>query len=102
ATRRQPMASKGPVNDCDDLQDAASVTILAIGYRARCTAPRCGNLARAILRYADRGGRPFANLERCNRHAREAIERDTKAGLTVYDDREPPQDSPTGLPQSNC
>ena len=42
-----------------------------------------------ILRYADAGGRPFVNLERCNRHAREAIERDTKARLTIYDDREP-------------
>jgi hypothetical protein len=77
----------GRVTDRDDLQDAASVTILAIGYRARCTAPGCENLARAILRYADRGGRPLANLERCNRHAREAIECDSKACLMVYDDR---------------
>jgi hypothetical protein len=44
---------------------------------------------RAILRYADAGGRPFANLERCNRYARETIERETKAGLKIYDDREP-------------
>jgi hypothetical protein len=54
------MGSKGPVTDRNDLQDAARVTILAIGYRARCTAPECGNLARAILRYADRGGRAAA------------------------------------------
>ncbi len=85
------------MTDRKELQDAASVTILAIGYRARCTAPVCGNLARAILRYADRGGRPLADLERCNRHAREASERDTKAGLTIYDDRDPPPTSPGHL-----
>jgi hypothetical protein len=27
------------------------------------------------------------NLERCNRHAREMLERDRKVGLTIYDDR---------------
>jgi hypothetical protein len=81
------LGSKVPV-DIDDLQDSASLTILRIGYRARCTAKGCGNLARTILRYADRGGRPLANLEQCNSHARAAIERDTKARLTVYDDRE--------------
>ena len=48
----------------------------------------CRNLAQAVFRYADRGGRPFSNLERCNRHAREALERDRKAGLTIYDERE--------------
>ena len=69
-----------------DSRDAASVTIITIGYRVRCTAPGCGNLAQAILRYADRGGRPLANLERCNRHAREAIERDTRMSMTVYDE----------------
>ena len=50
-----------------------------------------GNLARVILRYADRAGRPLSNLERCNAHARAAIERETRAGLTTYDDwRETP------------
>jgi len=48
----------------------------------------CRNLAQVVFRYADRGGRPFSNLERCNRHAREALERDRKAGLTIYDKRE--------------
>ena len=66
-------------NQITDQQDAASVTIITIGYRAGCTAPVCANLARAILRYADAGGRPLVNLERCNRHAREGIEVDTKA-----------------------
>jgi len=58
----------------DDLQDATSVTMITIGYRACCTAPECGNVARTILRYADAGGRPLVNLERCHRHVREGIE----------------------------
>lgn len=33
--------------------------------RTRWTALACGNLARVILRYADRGGWRLANLERC-------------------------------------
>jgi len=76
------------------VEDAASVTIIDIGYRTRCTASGCGNLGRTILRYADGGGRPLVNLEQCNRHAREAIERDMKTELTVYDEREPPSPSP--------
>ena len=39
------------------------------------------------LRYADRGGRPLSNVERCNTHARETLERATGAGLTIYDER---------------
>ncbi len=68
------------------MNDAASVTILAVGYRARCSVQGCENLARTILRYADRGGRPIANLERCNAHTGAALERDIKA-LTIYDNR---------------
>jgi hypothetical protein len=37
------------------------------------------NLARAIIRDADRGGRPLSNLEHCNSHAHEALERDANA-----------------------
>jgi hypothetical protein len=36
-----------------------SVTIGALGYRARCTEAGCGNLARLGLRHADTGGRPM-------------------------------------------
>jgi hypothetical protein len=32
---------------------AISVTIVALGYRARCTEAGCKNLGRMILRYAD-------------------------------------------------
>jgi len=39
---------------------------------------------RAILRHADPGARPLANLERCNAHAREGIERDAMAEFTIY------------------
>jgi hypothetical protein len=72
------------------LEAAASVTIITIGYRAHCAAAGCGNLARTILRYADAGGRPFANLERCNRHAHEAIKRDIQEEVRIYDEREAP------------
>jgi hypothetical protein len=74
-------SSETNVSDHAEYQeDAAMVTILTIGYRARCTAPGCGNLARTILRHADRSGWPLSNLERCNHHAREALGRATKAG----------------------
>ena len=67
--------------------EAAAVTVFTIGYRARCTEPKRRNLARAIIRYADRSGRPLSNLERCNAHTREALARENKASLTIYDDR---------------
>ncbi len=54
------------------------VTVLTLGYRARCNTRGCGNLARAILRYADRSGRPLSNRERCNARTREALERENK------------------------
>ena len=41
----------------------ASVTIGALGYRARCNEAGCKNLGRMILRYADAGGRPMSNSE---------------------------------------
>jgi hypothetical protein len=33
-----------------------SLTIIPLGYRARCTEAGCKNLGRMILRYADAGG----------------------------------------------
>jgi hypothetical protein len=65
-----------------------SVTIITLGYRARCTVAGCGNLGRVILRHADAGGRPMTNAEFCNAHGRARIERDRAAGVRVYDDRE--------------
>ena len=47
-----------------------SLTIVALGYRARCTEAGCGNLARLGFRYADAGGRPMKNVEFCFAHAR--------------------------------
>ena len=67
---------------------ATSVTIITLGYRARCTEPNCPNLGRVILRHADVGGRPMANAEFCNAHGRARIERDRAAGLRVYDNRD--------------
>jgi hypothetical protein len=66
---------------------ATSVTIVAGGYRARCTEAGCKNLGRMILRHADAGGRPMSNSEFCYGHGRLRVERDRAAGLKVYDDR---------------
>jgi hypothetical protein len=71
----------------DNSETAASVTIGALGYRARCTKAGCGNLARLALRYADAGGRPMTNPVFCHAHGRMRIARDRAAGLKVYDDR---------------
>ena len=71
------------------VQESSMLTIVSIGYRARCSVAGCGNLAQAILRYADRGGRPLSNLERCNRHTRDALERDRETGIVIYDERGP-------------
>jgi hypothetical protein len=64
------------------------LTIIPLGYRARCTEVGCRNLGRVILRHFDGGGRPMDNSEFCNAHARVRILRDRGAGLRIYDDRE--------------
>ena len=69
-------------------ETAASVAIVTISYRARCTMPRCKHLGRLTLRYADAGGRPMSNAEFCHAHARTRVARNRAAGLKVYDDRE--------------
>jgi hypothetical protein len=72
----------------DNPETAASVTIIAVGYRTlRCTEHGCKNLGRLLLRYADAGGRPMSNAEFCHRHGRLKIARDQAAGVKVYDDR---------------
>jgi hypothetical protein len=71
----------------EDSENAARVTIITPGYRAKCAEPACWHVGRVILRYADTGGRPIDNAEFCNAHARMRIERDRAAGLRVYDDR---------------
>jgi len=65
----------------------ASVTIGALGYRARCTETGCGNLAWLGFRYAHAGGWPMSNAEVCRAHASFRLTRDRAAGLKVYDDR---------------
>jgi hypothetical protein len=65
-----------------------SLTIIPLGYRARCAEAGCKNLGRMILRYADAGGRPMNNAEFCHAHARVRIEGARGARLKVYDDRE--------------
>ena len=67
------------------------------------TAPECANLARVILRYADARARSAACQSRAVQPPREGIEVDTKAGLTIYDDREPlkPSRRPTESQRGN-
>ena len=65
-----------------------SVTIITLGYRARCAAPSCRNLGRVILRHADAGGRPIDNAEFCLAHGRSRVERERAAGIRVYDNRQ--------------
>jgi hypothetical protein len=64
----------------DHSQTAASVTIGALGYRARCTEAGCRNLARLGLRYADAGGLPIDHPVVCLAHGRERIARDKGGG----------------------
>jgi hypothetical protein len=71
----------------DHPETPASVTIGALGYRARCTKVGCGKLARRGLRRADAGSRPMNNVEFCYAHALVRIARDWAAALKVFDDR---------------
>jgi hypothetical protein len=68
----------------DQPETPTNVTIILLGYRARCTEPGCGNLGRMILRYADAGGRPMSNSE----FSMHTLARDRALGLKVYDERE--------------
>jgi hypothetical protein len=68
-------------------ESAASVTVGAITYRARCTDAGCKNVGRLLFIYADAGGRPIAHPVRCLKHARWRLERDRALGLKVNDDR---------------
>jgi hypothetical protein len=50
------------------IETPASVTILAVSYRARCTEVGSTNLGCVILRYADAGGRPTSHPVLCLAH----------------------------------
>ena len=65
----------------DHPETAASVAIVALGYRVPCTEAGCKNLSRLLLRYADTGGRPMSNSEFCHGHGRLRVARDRTAGL---------------------
>jgi hypothetical protein len=68
-------------------KQVAMVVILTCGYRAKCVAPGCGNVARAIVRYTDSGGRPLRHEENCIAHTIEAKNAAVAAGLKIHDDR---------------
>ena len=72
----------------DHPETAASVTIGAISYRARCIEAGCKNLGRVLMIYADAGGRPIAHPVVCHTHGHKRLTRDRAAELTVFDDRE--------------
>jgi len=74
--------------NADNPKTAASVTIGAISYRARCAEAGCNNLGRMLMIYADAGGRPISHPVLCHAHARVRLARDRAAELKVYDDRE--------------
>lgn len=59
----------------DRPQTAASVSISAISYRARCIEASCTNRARVQMVYADAGGLPIAHPVVCNEHARRGLAR---------------------------
>jgi hypothetical protein len=65
----------------------ASVTVITIAIRAKCTASSCRNEARLILRYADKAGRPITQVELCFGRGRDLLERNRAAGLIVFDNR---------------
>jgi thiamine monophosphate synthase len=73
----------------EDFNKAAELEVGAIGFRARCAAVSCPNLARSIARTVDRHGRPLGQRELCNRHMREAIDEALRIGLGIHDKREP-------------
>jgi hypothetical protein len=67
---------------------AASVNIVAIRYRTRCTEAVCKNLGRMMMIYADAGGRPIGHPVLRHSHARMRIEGARAVSLKIYDDRE--------------
>jgi hypothetical protein len=68
-------------------EQPAMLVILTCGYRAKCVAPGCGNVARAILRYTDAGGRPLRQEESCIAHTTGARNAAVADGLKIHDDR---------------
>jgi hypothetical protein len=63
------------------------MVILAYSYRAKRMAPGCGNVAQAIVRYADAGGRPLRQEESWIAHTTEAKNVAAADGLKIHDDR---------------
>jgi hypothetical protein len=57
------------------------------GYRARCAAAGCGNVARIILRRVAPGGAADGQSEFCLRHVRADVAKAKAQGVGVYDMR---------------
>jgi hypothetical protein len=65
----------------------AQIQLWPCGYRAKCTAPDCPDLARVIIRRVEAGGAPMGQDEYCNKHARVAAEAALASGIAVHDMR---------------
>jgi hypothetical protein len=72
----------------DNPETAVSVTVVSLGiYSGKCKTRGCRNLGRLLFIYADARSRPISRPVLCHEHGRERLERDSAAGLKVYDDR---------------
>ena len=72
----------------DQLEAAASVTIVPLGYCARGSEPGCRDLGSLILRYADARGRPMNNADSVTHTAGRGLRVPDPRGLKIYDDRQ--------------
>ncbi|HUD10989.1 MAG TPA: hypothetical protein VMS08_01140 [Candidatus Saccharimonadia bacterium] len=66
----------------------AQLHLWPCGYRIKCTAPDCRNLARIIVRYVEDGGAPSGQAELCNKDAKVEIEAAKAKRIAVHDMRE--------------
>jgi hypothetical protein len=63
----------------------AQLHLWPCGYRIKCKAPGCRNLARVIVRYIEDGGAPSGQNEYCNADARAEIEAAKAKRVDVHD-----------------
>ena len=62
------------------MSEPREVEVWPCGYVAKCAVPWCRQRATTILRYLDKQGRPYRQVDVCKNHARELC-----AGMKVID-----------------
>ena len=62
------------------MSEPREVEVWPCGYVAKCSVPWCQQLATTILRYLDKQGRPYRQVDVCKTHARELC-----VGMKVID-----------------